>query len=346
MTIELKGRRVILIGGAGFIGHNLALALAREGAEVQVVDSLQVNNLLWLHSTKADLPNQHVYLAIINQRLDLLRQAGIPLIVQDARDYLALSRLITELKPEVVVHLAAVSHAGRSNKDPYSTFDHSLRTLENALDSARGRIEHFIFFSSSMVYGDFLTPEVEEDHVLNPMGIYGALKLGGEKIVIAYNQVFGLPYTIIRPSALYGPRCVSRRVGQIFIETAMDGGRLRVDGDGAERLDFTYIDDIIEANVAALNKGRAGEVYNVGGGHRETLDHLFPLFEKICQRSVRIRWVEEQKGDVLHVFAKIDKARKDLAFEPRMTLEEGLRREWEWIRTLYAGRPRRPLPKG
>src|SRR5207249_4070318 len=141
---------------------------------------------------------------------------------------------------------AAVSHAGRSNKDPFSTFDHSLRTLENALDCARDRCEQFIFLSSSMAYGDFLTDEVAEDHPLNPIGIYAALKVAGEKIVIAYQQVFELPYTIIRPSALYGPRCVSRRVAQIFIEAAMRGQPLRMDGDGTDRLDFTYIDDLVE----------------------------------------------------------------------------------------------------
>ena len=110
-----------------------------------------------------------------------------------------------------------MAHANRSNKDPFSTFDHSMRTLENALDWSRGSgLERFVFFSSSMVYGNFETEEITEDHPLNPIGIYGALKLGGEKLVIAYNQVFDLPYTILRPSALYCPRCVSRRVAASF----------------------------------------------------------------------------------------------------------------------------------
>ena len=97
--------------------------------------------------------------------------------------------------------------------------------LENA-------VEHFIFFSSSMVYGHFKEPEVSETTVCEPLGIYGALKYGGEKLVIAYNQVFDLPYTIIRPSALYGERCVSRRVGQIFIENALTTGEITLSGDG------------------------------------------------------------------------------------------------------------------
>src|SRR5262249_37304867 len=153
-----------------------------------------------------------LYLQIINQRLECLRHSSVLLSVQDARDYHALGRLLHEIQPQVVIHAAAVAHAGKSNKDPDSTFDHSLRTLENALDYSRDTVDHFIFLSSSMVYGDFLTDEVAEDHPLNSIGLYGALKVAGERIVIGYQQVFDLPYTIIRPSALYGPRCISRRV--------------------------------------------------------------------------------------------------------------------------------------
>src|SRR3954454_7290149 len=202
---SLAGRRIALVGGAGFIGHHLALALVEHGAEVEVIDGLEVNNLLTYAALPADTPNRDLYLRILHQRLDLLHGAQIPLHVQDARDYDALSRILDGMKPDVVVHLAAVAHAGRSNKDPFSTFDHSLRTLENALDYARAEVDHFIYFSSSMVYGNFQTDAVDETHPLDPIGIYGALKLAGEKLVIAYEQVFGVPYTIVRPSALYGP---------------------------------------------------------------------------------------------------------------------------------------------
>jgi nucleoside-diphosphate-sugar epimerase len=112
--------------------------------------------------------------------------------------------MLSAINPQVIVHLAAVSHAGRSNKDPYSTFDHSLRTLENALDHARYHCEHFVYLSSSMVYGNFLTVEVDEEHPLNPMGIYsaqGRRREDGD----AHQQVFGLNCTIVRPS-----RCTVR----------------------------------------------------------------------------------------------------------------------------------------
>ena len=178
---------------------------------------------------------------IIDSRLDLLSEKKIPLFVQDARNYHSLSHIISKIKPEVIIHLAAVSHAVRSNKNPYNTFDHSLRTLENALDAARDNVKHFIFLSSSMVYGNFKTQEVNEESICEPIGIYGALKYAAEKIIIAYNQVFNLPYTILRPSALYGERCISRRVGQIFIENALFDKELNINGDGKEKLDFTYI---------------------------------------------------------------------------------------------------------
>src|SRR5207302_1066100 len=148
MNPMLKGKRIALIGGAGFIGHNLALELHHQGAEPHVIDGLQVNNLGAFSNASGD-PNKTLYLHMINERLNAMRDAGIPLHVVDARDYHVLSRTLLDIKPEVVVQLAAIAHANHSNKDPFSTFDHSFRTLENALDAARDRGVHFIYFSSS-----------------------------------------------------------------------------------------------------------------------------------------------------------------------------------------------------
>ena len=191
---KIEGRKITLIGGAGFIGHNLALYLNSLGAELSIIDSLQVNNIASFSSTSADSVNRNLYLSILNERQSLLQKANIPLFVQDARNYHALSRLIGKIEPEIVIQLAAVSHANKSNKDPFSTFDHSFRTLENALDVCRGKVKHFIYFSSSMVYGHFQNSIVTEETPCKPLGIYGALKYGGEKLVIAYNQVFDLLY--------------------------------------------------------------------------------------------------------------------------------------------------------
>ena len=170
----------------------------------------------------------------------------IKIIDLDCRDYKKVCKIFNKFKPTVIYHLAAVAHANISNKDPFSTFDHSLRTLENTLDASRSinNLERFVYISSSMVYGNFKKKMVDENDQCNPLGIYGALKFAGEKMVIGYNQVFNIPYNIIRPSALYGERCISRRVTQIFVENALSGKELLMNDDGREKLDFTYIEDL------------------------------------------------------------------------------------------------------
>jgi nucleoside-diphosphate-sugar epimerase len=336
VNTDIKGCRVALIGGAGFIGHHMAQTLAARGAAVDIVDSLQVNNLLSFAAVDAkSSPDRDIYLRMLNERLDLLRAAGIALHPVDAREYHALSRILGQIKPQVIVHLAAISHAGKSNKDPFSTFDHSLRTLENALDYARGSgVDQFIFFSSSMAYGNFLTPEVDEEHPLNPMGIYGALKVAGEKIVTAYQQVFGMNYTIIRPSALYGPRCVSRRVGQVYIETALKGGSLRIDGDGSEKLDFTFIEDLVEGVCLAIeNPAARNQIFNMTFGSSRAIKDL----ADIVRQHFPGVGVENVKRDELMPFRgtlSVAKARRLLGYAPQFSIEKGFARYIEWYKSF------------
>ncbi|MCC6728484.1 MAG: NAD(P)-dependent oxidoreductase [Chthonomonadales bacterium] len=334
MMQSLQGRRVALIGGAGFIGHNLALSLASQGAHVEIIDGLQVNNLLTFASASNEFHDRDLYLRIINQRLDLLREAGVPLHIQDARDYHALTRLLNHVQPHAIVHLAAVAHAGHSNKDPYSTFDHSLRTLENALDAARGQLEHFVYLSSSMAYGTFRACEVTEEHPLEPMGIYGALKVAGEKMVIAYQQVFDLPYTIIRPSALYGPRCVSRRVGQVFVESAIQGGALRVDGDGTERLDFTYIDDLVAGIELVLTHPSArNQVFNITYGQSRSINDLVGVVRAEFPGAA-VEYVPRDRLMPLRGTLCIDRARDLLGYRPTVPIEAGFPRYVQWYHDL------------
>ena len=144
--ISLQNLSILIVGGAGFIGHNLALHLKKLGAKVHILDSLIVNHLGSVIKNLDFLPNPELAKDILYERLRLLKNSEIPVSVQDAREYHGISKYFTEINPKVVIHLAAVSHANRSNKDPHSTFDHSLRTLENALDNAKNVIEHFIFF--------------------------------------------------------------------------------------------------------------------------------------------------------------------------------------------------------
>jgi nucleoside-diphosphate-sugar epimerase len=332
---DIRGMKIVLIGGAGFIGHNLALELKTQGADVFIIDSLFVNNLLAFSSAEVQTDNRELYLLFINQRLELLKQAQIPLYIQDARNYDALSKVLHTIGPDIIIHLAAIAHAGKSNKDPRSTFDHSLRTLENALDCARyENIKQFIYFSSSMVYGNFLTEEVTEEEPLNPIGIYGALKLAGEKMVIAYNQVFNLPYTIVRPSALYGPRCVSRRVGQIFIENLMKGTPLRVDGDGSERLDFTYIDDLVHGVIQTIRSPAAkGQIFNVTYGKSRSVMDLIGILRNHFP-EVSVQSVERDNLMPFRGTLNIDKAKQMIDYHPQNPVEIGFPKYIAWYKNL------------
>lgn len=347
--MDVSGRRILLIGGAGFIGHHLALELKSRGAEVSVLDGLQVNSLLSLHDDSVGpVRDRDLYVAMINERLELLRAAGIPLYVEDARDYMRLSLVVGRIQPQVVVLLAAVAHASRSNKDPYHTFDHSFRTLENALDISRDRVEQFIYFSSSMVYGNFDGDAVSEDRQCNPMGIYGALKFGGEKLVIAYNQVFKLPYTIVRPSALYGERCISRRVGQVFIENAIRGQNLMIKGDGQEGLDFTYVGDLVDGVRRCMERPEAlNQVFNLTYGQARSLNHMASIaqaeFPGISVHHVERDALMPERGTL-----DISKARTLLGYTPANPLEIGYRKYIAWYRGLFdrlAHMPHPPLPQ-
>ena len=276
----MKNKKILLVGGCGFIGHNLAIHLKNKGAIPVIIDSLSVNNILSFADN--EIKNKKLYTSILNNRIELLNYNQIKLIIQDARDYHAVSKIYKEINPDIIIHLAAVSHANKSNKDPHSTFDHSFRTLENTLDYARINKTHTIYMSSSMVYGNFDSQDVNEESPCKPIGIYGTLKYSGELLVKAYNQVFDLPYTIIRPSALYGERCVSRRVGQIFIENAIQGIDITINGDGEERfIEYWKEDDEDATDGYKIRSAKNHRIYPhkhhalvVNGNHHQVRPFL------------------------------------------------------------------------
>jgi nucleoside-diphosphate-sugar epimerase len=331
--IPMQGRRVVLIGGSGFIGHHLALSLKSQGADVEIIDSLQVNNLLAYMSSDVQVPNRELYVQMLQERQDLLRKAGIPQHVVDARDYHQLSLTMGRIKPQVLVHLAAISHAGKSNKDPYSTFDHSLRTLENALDVGRNMVEHFVFFSSSMVYGNFPNGHATEDTPCEPIGIYGALKFAGEKMVIAYNQVFGLPYTIVRPSALYGERCVSRRVGQVFVENAIAGHEITVNGKGEDGLDFTYIGDLVNGIQRVIeNEASRNQTFNLTYGKAGTLNDLLAILGQHFP-NLKVNFLPKDALMPDRGTLSVDKARRLIGYDPQFPVTAGYDKYIRWYKS-------------
>jgi len=334
---SLSGRKVVLIGGAGFIGHNLALALKQRGAEVSIVDALGVNNVLHHFTANVAFPQQrNLYMRILMERLDLLREEGVPIYADDARNYYVLRDRLQEIRPHAVVQLAAVAHAAKSNREPHGTFEHSFQTLENALDVARLlQVEHFVYFSSSMVYGHFPKGYVDEESSCNPLGIYGALKFAGEKLVIAFNQVFDLPYTIIRPSALYGPRCVSRRVGQVFIESALQGLDLTVNGDGSDRLDFTYIGDLVQGVARVLESDRSrGEVFNLTYGESRSIADMVAILKQHFP-GIGVNYQPKDRLMPDRGTLSVQKARDLIGYEPEYPLEKGYVDYINWYKGFW-----------
>lgn len=287
------------------------------------MDSLAVNNSL----AEGHSPAAH---QILDTRFDLLRKADIPLIVADARDYHLLSRILGRFKPDCIIHLAAVAHLDRANKDPHSTFDHSLRTLENALDAARSiGTAHLIYFSSSTVYGDFEQPTVDERSPTNFKGIYGAVKLAGEHIVRAYSQTGGPEHTIIRPCALYGPRCVSGRVIQKFIETAHAGGTCHV---VPGRVDFTYIDDLVDGIERCItNPAARNQTFNITAGEGRTLTDVVSILRHYYPKlHCEVAELDPQRP--IRGTLSCELAHKLIGYSPRNRLETGIQRYVEWYR--------------
>ncbi len=326
--MQLKKKKIILVGGAGFIGHNLAISLQMKGANVKILDALQVNNIGEYSNSKIGKENP-IYINFLNERVSLLKKKKISLEKVDARDYHHLSDRLSDFKPDVVVFLAAVAHANKANKDPYNTFDHSLRTLENTLDTIRDSNAHLIYFSSSMVYGEFKKRKVNELTECNPIGIYGALKYSGEKLLIAYNQVFGLKYSIIRPSALYGERCVSRRVSQVFIENAINSKNLEINGDGQDSLDFTYIDDLINGvELVIKNKNSLGQTFNITFGKSEKIINLAEYVAK--KFNVKINFNKRDKLMPKRGTLDISKAKKLLNYSPKFNIYKGIDKYIDW----------------
>ncbi len=333
---NLSGHRVLLIGGAGFIGHNLALELRRAGVEVMVADNLAVNNLVGnIMSDELSPIQELLYRKFLLDRFLMMQDAGVVLRNSDARRMDDLLQVFREFEPTDIVHLAAIASAVAAREQPGLCFDVQLLTLRNVLEICRlyGRSnEHLILMSSSTVYGDFDTPTVDEGTRPQPRGIYANTKYMAERLVRSYRSQHGVRSTIVRPSALYGERCISRRVSQAFIERALNGQSLLLEGGGEGRLDFTYIDDLVEGIVRVLafnDSVKSYTTYNLTYGSSRTIRELAEVVRAVvpgayfeeCPRALD----KPIRGTL-----SMDRAKDALGFAPKWPLEKGYRRYCEW----------------
>ena len=310
---------VLVTGAAGFIGSHLSRRLLKEGAHVIAVDSFTDFYPRWIKERNLS---------------PLTGDRNFEFIPQDLLD-LDLESILARV--DVVYHLAAQAGVRSSWGENFSVYiQNNIQSTQRLLEGAKGKpLRKLIYASSSSVYGLTPTLPMAETSLLYPLSPYGVTKLAAEQLCFLYFQNYGVPTIALRFFTVYGPGQRPDMAFHKFFQAIGEGREIPIFGDGRQTRDFTYIDDIVEATVAAMTLGRPGETYNVGGGHRETLSDLFPMMEEITGKKIRIAWVEKQKGDMADTFADIHKARRELGYSPRTPLEQGLRAEWNWVREIY-----------
>ena len=306
--------RTLVTGAAGFLGSTLTDSLLRDGHEVIGVDCFTAN-----YDTA--VKRENLRSALSNGRFrfveaDLRRAPLLPLLEG-----------VTH-----VAHLAALPGVRGSWGESFRDYaEHNVLATQRLLEAARARVpERMAVASSSSVYGmpaRFPTPEDEPPRPLSP---YGVTKAAVDALLHAYRASFGLPVVALRYFTVYGPRQRPDMGIHRFFEAARRSEPALIYGDGSQTRDFTFVEDAVSATRAALSGPAPELAYNVGGGHRVTVTGLLDVMERVSGRAIQRRHVPPPPGDPPDTSADTTKARRDLGFEPRFDLEEGLRRQWAW----------------
>lgn len=307
--------RCLVTGVAGFIGSHLAERLLELGHDVVGIDAfidyyprqIKEGNLAGLRDTdrfrfiEADLNDMNLD--------DLV----------DGCDY--------------IFHQAAQAGVRASWGKEFRIYtDCNIKATQALLEACLGKgIKKFVYASSSSVYGD--TPELpmREVNVVRPVSPYGVTKLAGEHLACLYATNFGIPCISLRYFTVYGPRQRPDMAFHRFMRACMGNRQITIYGDGEQTRDFTYISDIIDANIQAALSEAEGEVFNIGGGSRVSLNQVLSILEGVINKKIPRQFIETQKGDVRHTYADVSKARMCLGYKAKVTLEKGLKKQFEWF---------------
>lgn len=319
---------ILLTGGAGFIGAYIARELVGNGHQVVIYDSfMQYISPLDSH-----------YQVYLEERFRDIRDKVV-IERGDTRDRGNVARVVARHRPERIIHLAALPLADLSNSYPEEALSTILVGTINVLEAIRDVdfVQRFVYTSSSMIYGDFMYEPADEDHPKKPKDIYGGTKLAGEIMTESYGRRFGIEYTIIRPSAVYGPTDVNRRVSQIFLENALAGKELILHSGGTTRLDFTYVEDTAHGFVLGTFADQArNEVFNLTRGEGRSLKEFADILKRFFPD---LRTVEKPQDVFRPMRGTLDisKARMLLGYEPKYSLEKGLERYIAFLRAKGVG---------
>lgn len=319
-----KPKKILITGGAGFIGYHITKELLKEGHKVIIYDAF----LNFIPKKESNYPYY------LKARLkDIQDKARI--VKGDVRDKDYLAKIISEEKPDIIIHLAAIPIASASNQ----FFDDAIQTNLNGtlgvLEAIKksGGVERFVYTSSSFVYGDFDYEPADEEHPTRPIDIYGATKLSGEIMTKSFGKKFGLEYVIIRPSAVYGATDANKRVSQLFIESALKKEPLILHGGGENKLDFSYVDDVAQGFIlAALTPEAANETFNLTRGEGRSLKEFAEIIKKLIP-DVEVVIKEPDERRPSRGALNISKAKKILGYNPKYPIEEGIKAYLEYIKS-------------
>lgn len=295
--------RVCVTGGAGFIGSHLVDRLIALGHTVLVIDNLTTGVREFVNP----------------------KAAFIEMDVRDAN----IESIFADFKPQVVFHEAAQTMVPASMENPKMDCDVNLLGLVNILEASRKhKVEHFLMPSSAAVYGDLDTLPLTEDMIGKPTSFYGLTKLTGEGYLRIFEQAFGLKTVCFRYSNVYGPRQGDGGEGgviSIFTRLINEGQGLTIFGDGEQTRDFIYVDDVVEANIKAMNHPELTGVYNISTNTSTSVNKLVSYFKSISNKDLPVYYEAERTGDIRHSRLCNQKAKVDFDFLATVDLERGLR---------------------
>jgi UDP-glucose 4-epimerase len=317
--------KALVTGAAGFVGSTLAESLTGDGVEVVGLDCF------------TDYYGREVK----ERNLETLRGRPAFRFVEGALQTTPLEPLLAGVTH--VFHLAAQAGVRASWGADFRTYtSHNVDATQRLLEALKTRpVERLVYASSSSVYGDAAAIPMREDGFVQPVSPYGVTKLAAEHLCHLYQASYGIPTVSLRYFTVYGPRQRPDMAFHRFIRAALTGTPIQLFGDGGQTRDFTYIDDIVSATRAAGDRGRAGRVYNIGGGSRVSMHDVIGAIERVTGRTLDVRRQPVEKGDMRDTFADTTRAREDLGFVPRWTLDAGLKREWEWMSSTIDQPPMR-----
>jgi UDP-glucose 4-epimerase len=316
------GRKVIVTGAAGFIGSHLCDRLVERGDEVVGVDCFTDYYARGTKERNVDAARGHAGFRLVDADLS---EADLPALLGDA---------------SIVYHLAAQAGVRASWGREFELYlRHNVRATQRLLEALKGRSGvRLVFASTSSVYGKRAPLPTPEDATLQPNSPYGATKVTCEHLCALYAENWGLDYCSLRYFTVYGPRQRPDMGFHKFLRAILAGRPLDVYGDGGQSRDCTYVDDVVEATIRAGEVRARSRVFNVGGGSRRPLGEILETMQAIVGRRAVIRYAAPMEGDVPHTHADIGRSRAEFGYNPRTPVEEGLRREAEWLESeLRAG---------